>query len=370
MTNRHWVLLLVLAVSLAVAVRSHANPWQKLLPFKKVEADPSKSYPLTDTNGPWMILATVFRGDDAERQAQQLVYELRKKFKLEAYTHAQVFDYTQQVRGRGFMPDGTPKVMRHAHDDAVKEVAVLVGNFGSVDDDRATDTLQKVKTIEPASLGTEPAKSSQVFAGLRQAMNAKKKKGPMGSAFVVTNPLLPPEYFNSPGLDKLVLEMNGEVPNSLLNCPGKYTVRVARFTGTSVIDQRKIRETMRGGSIKHSLQEAAEKAHLLTEELRRRGHDAYEFHDRDESVVCVGSFDRLTLPGPNGQPLPNPQVQRYLQMFGAQTPVGIGAAVTQVSDAEVARRKALVGDKYWTLLDIQPTTIEVPKASLSAAYRL
>ena len=43
----------------------------------------------------------------------------------------------------------------------------------------------------------------------------------MGSAFVVTNPLLPPEYFNSAGVDKLVLEMNKEVPHSLLECPGK-----------------------------------------------------------------------------------------------------------------------------------------------------
>jgi hypothetical protein len=361
-------MLLLLVLSLG-AVESRANPWQKLLPFKRVEADPSKSYPITDANGPWMILATVFRGEEAERQAQQLVYELRKKFKLEAYAHAQVFDYTQQVRGRGFMPDGTPKVMRHAHDDAVKEVAVLVGNFASIDDDRATDTLQKIKSIEPECLHTGPAKSSQVFAGLRQAMNAKKKKGPMGTAFVVTNPLLPPEYFNTPGLDKLVIEMNEEVPHSLLNCPGKYSVRVARFTGTSVIDQRKVRETMRGGSIKHSLQEAAENAHLLTEELRRRGHEAYEFHDQDESIVCVGSFDRLTISGQNGQQLPNPQVARYLQLFGAQGPGGFVSPVSQLSDAEVARRKALVGDKYWKLLDILPTTVEVPKTSIAAAYR-
>lgn len=368
MTNRHWVLALLMVLSFG-AFQSRANPWQKLLPFKRVEADPSKSYAITDANGPWMILATVFRGEDAQRQAQQLVYELRKKFKIEAYTHAQVFDYSQQVRGRGFMPDGTPKVMRHAHDDAVQEVAVLVGNFASIDDDRATDTLQKIKTIEPEALRIGPAKSSQVFAGLRQKMNAKKKKGPMGTAFVVTNPLLPPEYFNTPGLDKLVLEMNEEVPNSLLNCPGKYSVRVARFTGTSVIDQRKVREKQRGGSIKHSLQEAAENAHLLTAELRRRGHEAYEFHDQDESIVCVGSFDRLTIPGPNGQQLPNPQVARYLQLFGSQTPAGFVSPVSQLSDAEVARRKSLVGNKYWNLLDIRPTTVEVPKTSIAAAYQ-
>jgi hypothetical protein len=295
--------------------------------------------------------------------------ELRKKFKLEAYTHVQVFDHTTFGRTRGVNPDGSPRVMWQPRESDVKEIAVLVGNFASIDDDRATDTLKKVKTIEPATLSTDPAKSSQVFAGLRQAIYSKKKKGPMGSAFVVTNPLLPPEYFNSPGLDKLVLKMNEEVPHSLLICPGKYTLRVARFTGTTVIDQREVHDTLRGGSIKHSLQEAAENAHLLTEELRRRGHEAYEFHDQDESIVCVGSFDRLTLPGPNGQQFPNPQIDQYLKQFGSQSSAGLGAIVSQVTAAEVAQRKKLVGGKYWKLLEIHPKPIEVPKAPLSAAYR-
>ncbi len=368
MTNRHWVLLLVSVATLGIAASSDANPWQKLLPFKRIEADPSKSYPLTDANGPWMVLATVFRGEDSERQAQQLVYELRKRFKLEAYTHAQVFDYTHQVRGRGFMSDGSPKVMRHAQDDAVKEVAVLVGNFGSVDDDRATDTLQKIKTIEPKSLSTELAKSSQVFAGLRQAMNAKKKKGPMGTAFVVTNPLLPPEYFNSPGVDKLVLEMNEEVPYSLLKCPGKYTLKVATFTGSSILNQQKVRDVSYSKKMGYSLQEAAENAHELADALRRQGYDAYEFHDREQSIVTVGSFEQTAVPGPNGQSVPHPQLDQMMKQFGVQVASTPGSPLMGIPTQEVARRKQNF-PKTWKLLDLQPAVIQVPKAPLSAAYR-
>ncbi|MGC4002054.1 MAG: hypothetical protein QM811_02445 [Pirellulales bacterium] len=53
-----------------------ANPLTNL--FKRVEADPNKDYAVKDTNGPWMIMATVFRGDKAMDDAKALVLELRK----------------------------------------------------------------------------------------------------------------------------------------------------------------------------------------------------------------------------------------------------------------------------------------------------
>jgi len=368
MTNRLFGSLFALAVIGGVAVHSQAaRPWEKLVPFKKIDADPNKSYAVTDANGPWMILATVFRGDRADEQAQQLAYELRKKHKLEAYTHAKVFDYTKEVRGRGFNPDGTPKVMRHAQHDAIKEVAVLVGNYASIDDDRATDTLKKIKTIEPQALKTNPDSSNQVFAGLRQAINAKKKKGPMGNAFVATNPLLPPEYFNSAGLDKLVLEMNKEVPHSLLDCPGKFTVKVATFTGTALIDQRKIRDVSHGKRMNHTLEEAAENAHLLTESLRKQGYEAYEFHDRQQSIVTIGSYDLLSMPGPNGQAVPNPQIQHVVRTFGVSVGATPGNPVMEVPRTEMDRRRQLFASN-WNLLDLQPVVIEVPKRAVGSAY--
>jgi hypothetical protein len=368
MIKRLLALSFALIVFDGIGVESKATPpWQKLVPFKRIDADPNKSYALADTNGPWMILATVFRGDQADRQAQQLAYELRKKFKLEAYTHAHVFDHTKFGRAFGFNPDGSPTVSWQPRNDAVKEVAVLVGNFSSIDDDRATDTLKKVKTIDPQALKTKPDSSSQVFAGLRQAMNAKKKKGPMGNAFVVTNPLLPPEYFNSAGVDKLVLEMNKEVPHSLLDCPGKYSVKVATFTGTALIDQRKIREAAYAKKMNHTLEEAAENAHILTEALRKQGYEAYEFHEREQSIVTVGSYDLLSVPGPGGQAIPNPQIQQLIQTFGVTVGSTPGNPVMEVPRAEMERRRKMFGSN-WNLLDLKPVVIEAPKRAVGSAY--
>jgi hypothetical protein len=369
MTNRICTTVCVcIAISGLSLAAEKTGPWQKLLPFKKIEADPEKSYAVSESNGPWMILATVFRGENAEAEARRLVYELRKRYKLEAYSHAKVFDYTHEVRGRGFRPDGTPKVMKHANDDAVKEVAVLVGNFSSVDDDHATEALKKIKSIEPESLmPAGQSTSGQVFAEFRKALNSKKKKGPMGNAFVATNPLLPPEYFNSAGVDKLVLEMNKEVPHSLLDCPGKYTLKVATFSGSSLIDQRKIRDVSNGKKMNYSLQEAAEHAHLLTEALRKQGYDAYEFHDRQQSIVTVGSFDMVSVPGPNGQPVANPQIQQRMRTFAAQVGSNPGSPVMEIPKSEIERRKQQF-PTAWKLLDLQPTVIQVPKRAVGAAY--
>ena len=199
MTYRFCVLLFGLFVSLALATRANANPWQKLLPFKKVDADPNKSYPVTDANGPWMILATVFRGDEAERQAQQLVFELRKKYKLEAYTHVQVFDYTKYGRGMGRQPRRIAERAWQAREDDVKEVAVMVGNFGSLDDDRATETLKKVKAIEPESLRSRSGQSEPGVCRPAPGDEREKEKRPDGQRFCGHQPAFAARVFQLGG---------------------------------------------------------------------------------------------------------------------------------------------------------------------------
>ena len=39
-------------------------PWAKLVPFKKVDADPGRNYELEEQHGPWMILAASFVGHE------------------------------------------------------------------------------------------------------------------------------------------------------------------------------------------------------------------------------------------------------------------------------------------------------------------
>ena len=75
------------------------------------------------------------------------------------------------------------------------------------------------------------------------------------------------------------------------------------------------------------LVEAAEKAHRLTEALRRGGWQAWEFHDRDSSIVCVGGVDQLTVAGPGGRAVPHPEIARIAAALGPdQAALEIGRA--------------------------------------------
>ncbi len=357
-----WIGLSAVVLLSCVSVVTAAPPWETLLTFNRVEADREAVYRLSEDNGPWMIMACSFSGEQAEQQAQELVYELRKRYKLETFVHQARFDL-EDAQGRGLDQFDEPVKMRYRRGSEVEEVAVLVGNYPSVDDPDAQKTLQKLKYSRPESLKLEQGKStSQSLAALRHIQkqilakgSKKKQKGPMGHAFVTTNPLLPKEYFNAPGVDKLVLQMNKHVRHSLLDCPGKYTVQVATFKGKVIIDQKEIKEVQQGKKIKSELADAAEKAHKLTEALRMKGWEAYEFHDRHASIVTVGSFDSPGTPRADGKIEINPKVHAIMQTFGGQQTTipgqpGGGTAV-----------KSLIGIP----LDIQPRPVHVPKRSIS-----
>ena len=75
-----------------------------------------------------------------------------------------------------------------------------------------------------------------------QFIEGRKQNGPLANAFITRNPLLPEDYFvPKGGLDELVVKMNKNVKYSLLDCPGKYTVQVAHFTGEVILNQNEIR---------------------------------------------------------------------------------------------------------------------------------
>jgi hypothetical protein len=342
------------------AAADAAPPWANLLTLDRVEADPDKSYPLSEDNGPWMIVACSFSGDGAEQQARELVYELRKRYKLPAYTCRAEFQfgYTQ---GRGMDQFGEPLLMKHRVDD-LQEFAVLVGNYAAVDDPEAQDALRRLKYARPQCLEVdERQQTNQSLAGWRMTQkklqefvgSAKKEKGPMGHAFVTTNPLLPKEFFANPGIDPLVLEMNKDVEHSLLGCPGKYTVQVATFKGSVFIEPEEIQAVENGREVKSKLAEAAEKAHLLTEALRVKGWEAYEFHDRHASIVTVGSFDSVGAPRADGKIEINPTIYAIMQTFGPQSVPGLSSGATGV--------RSLIGIPF----DLQPIPVEVPRRSLS-----
>ena len=169
------------------------------------------------------------------------------------------------------------------------------------------------------------------------------------------------EYFAPKGVDSLVLRMNKDVPHSLLDCPGKYTVRVATFRGNVIIDQRKVEEIEKGGRMKSRLEQAAIDAHRLTEALREKGFEAYEFHDRHESFVTVGSFEWVGRPRADGKQEINPAVLRKIQQFSP-----IQQPLLDKSGRSVAglQPRSLQGIPF----DVQPWPVEVPKRSIADDY--
>jgi hypothetical protein len=349
-----------------------APPWATLVPFKKVEADPRKSYELTESNGPWTIMCTSFAGPTAEQQANDLVLELRQKFRIEAYTFRQTFDFSEPdpTDGIGLNSYGEKRKMRYLHPAKFDEIAVCAGNFVSVDSPEVEKTLDVIKHAKPATLGEKYGeKSSQRWAGLRQFYNTvsrnpeNRQKGPMGAAFVTRNPLLPEEYFNAQGLDPFLVEINQDLEFSLLNCPGAYTVRVATFRGVDTMKPAEFERLTSEQKGMSKIDLAAMKASAMCAALRARGIEAYEFHDRTESMVTIGSFKEYGSPRADGKTEINPAMHRIMQEFGP-----IKRNLPDGTQGLQARTEKVKGYQGGIPFDPQPWPVQVPRQTVGAAY--
>ena len=241
-------------------------PWSNLISLHSVDADPNKDYLLSESQGPWLVMACTFSGNGAEKQANDLVLELRERYKLPAYVHKVEFDPGEAV-GRGtydrygnvrrwvYTKYRDSKDREKARHPELAELAVLVGNYQSIDDPAAQETLRKIKYAQPKCLEIKDGQAThETLTGWRliqkqlyEAIGSEKQNlGPMGHAMITRNPLLPEEYFVAKGLDPDVIAMNQGVPYSLLDCPGKFTVQVATFKGKVVIKQEEIRDIEEG----------------------------------------------------------------------------------------------------------------------------
>lgn len=371
---------------------------------------------LTQDNGPWLIVASSFSGDGAEGQARALAEELRGKFRMAAYVHEMSFKFGDDNPGQGLDNYGAPTKRHYRRGDQAHEIAVLVGNFPSIDDPEGQQMLARIKSLEPDALNVDADKTAQSMAkvhqfeeALKEKLGSKsKKRGPMGQAFFTRNPILPREYFVPKGVDAFVAKMNEGVEHSLLDCPGQKSIQVATFRGKTILQtsaQEPESKSFFGGrkrEERNPLVEAAENAHLLTKELRDHGWEAYEFHDRMESIVTIGAFAEVTQKLPNGQIVVIPQVQKIYETFdaGFDTPAdplsGIGndeATQRRVEEQEQQVGMQLSGKQGQIVpgmnpkhvkimhgrgknlkveriipMDIHPQAVDVPKRSLSSAY--
>ncbi len=329
---------LLLAGLLTVAAATPADAWewnpfrskkakpaaQAAQPVRQASANvpvPARSLELTEDAGPWLILATTFsgEGDGPEHQARDLCLELAQQLGLPTYLHEMTFDFGKEGPvGRGVDRYGAPVKMAY-NQRRNKEWAVLIGAYPAVDDTIAERDLATVKQIRPRALELNAdGVTYQILADYRRVSARRgEANGPMRTAFLTRNPILPEEYFVPKGVDKFIEKMNKGLKHSALDIEGRYAVKVATFRARGTLlgaQQARSTKVRRKKDKDDPLLEASWNAHFLCEEMRRQGWDAYEFHDRTESCVMVGSFDAVKSAG--GEP--KAEVVDIIRTFGAK----------------------------------------------------
>ncbi|MDA0831752.1 MAG: hypothetical protein O2955_12635 [Planctomycetota bacterium] len=311
---------------------------------------------LTKKHGPWMILVASIRPRIDEKNKDEAQY---KKDAAKAYAAADAL--VAELRKKGipaykFVQKGEVEEvetldrlgrqqLRHVNTQQ-ERICVLAGNYESIDDRIAQDTLKWIKEdFEPKSLN---------------GGNFQKTPGrptPLSGAFLTMNPMLTPAEVRSKRRDPLLRELNNGAEFSLLENDGKYTVVVASFYGKSLtqmgaIDQRKADQVFRKVS---RLDEAGLDAWKLAHILRDKRHiEAYVLHDRYQSVVTVGSFD-----SPD-----DPEIQKIMQVFGAKITIHPQNG-NEILTAEVITNQeqdSKQGNILRTFVfDPKPQLIEIPR---------
>ena len=371
--------LIVIGISLFQATITEGQ----LNIFKKAQPR-EESLDLAQNHGPWLIMCASFVGDAGEAQAQKLVAELRH-YKMDAYLYRHSFDYSDTIKSIpsiGFQPPPDmqsapiPIQVAPAHADKFEEIAVVVGNFASLDDNNAQQTLDKIKTMKPSTLSINEYTSTNQRMGTLRAMQRSispdpnaREKGPMGSAFLMPNPLLPDEFFEAPAVDKVIVKLNKGIKYSLLDCPGNYTVRVATFKGEQTFHAREIDRKKRefesqlksGKPLEESkLADAMVKANLLCLALRKMGVEAWEFHDHNESYVCVGSFDWAKRQTATGEET-NSEIAEVILKFKPKE-------VIEYGQRQMKQRTINILKDVDIKFDVQPLPVVVPKAPASTGF--
>jgi hypothetical protein len=253
--------------------------------------EPVEGYLLTKDVGPFMVLARVFRGVDSEQLALVLVKELRDEYKLPAYILR-----TKDFPGRSLMRGTPPTVPSQVMQPSIKmpekirtfdEAAVLVGNEKTLADQEKL--WNAVKKLNPKCLQG----MSTPFpwrTGLRQALRT-------------TNPYVPAQYLYPRTRDRLMVKINSGL-RSIANCPGRYSLQVAEFSGRSAFQldplqpAGQILPPLKTSPLMTAQDDAEKLADKLTRspEIQQLGLPVYVFHDRTASRVYIGSFNDLQDP--------------------------------------------------------------------------
>ena len=310
---------------------------------------------LTQDAGPWLIMCASFDGEDGRQQAINLANELRTKHGFNAYVYRQHFDFASEIpnHGKGYRKPtaGGAANLRQREMQLLKqnektEYAVLVGDYKSVESSQAQGDLATIKRLQPetleiysASIQDTPragerlrADSEAIFGstGGIKKMKLGNSKYPLRLSLLVINPMIPEEQVAAATIDQYIVKLNEKQKYTLLDNPKAYTLKVASFSGEVIVRQQDIDELQadrdwqikqRQGRNNRSLVEAAKRARILTEYFRSQNVEAYQFHDRHSSYVCVGGFDWVSEgEGPDARA--NPKVEALAKVFAAKPAKG------------------------------------------------
>jgi hypothetical protein len=268
-------------------------------------------YTVRPQAGKWLVCVTTnYVGAQGRLMAEELVTELRRDYKLNAY----LFDYTAEDAKKEkqrveYLKEQQRKFaeemgMKDVHSRGVKTVhyeeqfGVLVGGDGAgwPTMEAARKGLDHLRKLKPPSEKLLD-KTVVVAPGSREIKEAPVN--PFLGAFVVHNPSLPPERDPDAGKpDPMIKELNSGESYSVLKCRKPWTLAVKVFQGTTILQTG----GTSGGSIMGKLgmskntgdvlDAGARTAHGLAELLRKLNFEAYVLHTRGCSVVCVGNYDR------------------------------------------------------------------------------
>lgn len=382
--QRNCLRYVVFVFAMSLMVPAVAEPPSILGMFRKKQPLSDESLTLKAEHGPWLILAATLPGDDARVKSVSLAREIRSKLNMPSFVMEKATGVTQTLATReriktDYAGNVVPYelAVRYANGGQERVFVVLVGEFSSIDDPRIPEILQQVRTLQPEALVSKPTDASdaeksasnnwmvQKYRSLMWTRTDRKDDlGPMGAAFVTRNPLLPDDYFEAPKVDDFVVDLNKNVEHSLLDCPGKFTVRVASFTGRAVTDFGNGSRASELSETTDALDRAALKAHKLTEALRREGEEAYEFHDRFGSYVMVGSFDSLGQELASGQFQYNPGITAILR-------ARCGYRIVDTRDPSTGAMGKTTSLKSLDKIpfDIEGKPMAVPRAATSKLYR-
>ena len=366
-SRRSFAALCTAAVVAGVsAAPADAAPPSLLRLFGKAKPiEQADSFVLDEEDGPWLLLATTFVGEDAKDRAQRAALEIRSELRLPAFIYKEDFDFT----GSAGQDNATGRRARYANPHQYQAFAVLVGEYDSVNHENIDKDLVRLKSADlnvfrdPDDVAAEyntktPASMIKAFG--EHLFKARKGRGrnPMAAAFVTRNPLLPESFFQQPEVDSFVQQLNEDTKFSLLESEGKFTVVVRTFGACGTIVGAKNEDKYEPSE--ERMAKFARQADKMVRELRKQGEEAYQYHDRDRSVVTIGSFESLGREMPGGGFQYEPGIRRLMHEF---------SALNDSRAQRVPGRQGVAANHIAMIpFDVQPTPIAIPKVSKRSLY--